>query len=228
MRFANRVLLTVPHRGTVTYAYHLSVLKAFFHDRKDRNVLLGEEGYHGLYVEMNRNALVRSFLEMEAEWMMTIDSDHAFKATDIYGLLDVADPVARPVVSGLYFGYMGETDLPEPVPMWFNLDENKALITVAEARDVPQRIDACGMGFCLIHRSVFEKFPNPDDEWRWFGRDPFVVDGKKKYMGEDYTFCLRCRDLGIPVWGHGGVIVDHFKTRKLNLATYMAESPLPK
>lgn len=228
MKYANRVLICVPHRGTVTYSWHLSMLKAWFHDKRNRGVLLGEEGFHGLYVEQNRNELVRRFLNAEAEWMLTTDPDHAFQPTDIYALLDVADPVNKPIVTALYFGYMGETDLPEPVPMWFVL-ENRSLVSVPEIVEVqPQRIDACGMGFCLIHRSVFERFPNEGDEWRWFGRDPIVQNGKTRYMGEDYSFCLRCNNLGIPIYGHGGVVVDHFKTRKLNLATYMAESPIPK
>jgi hypothetical protein len=66
--------------------------------------------------------------------------------------------------------------------------------------------DATGSAFLLIHRSavrrVMEKFGT------CYGRIP-DVDGKLR--GEDVSFCVRLRELGIPVLIHTGVRTTHYK-----------------
>jgi GT2 family glycosyltransferase len=152
-----------------------------------------------------RNEVARRFLKTSAEWLLTLDTDMTFQ-TDQFDALVGAGSQDTPIVSGTYF-----------------VDESPP--RVAAARTVKGTIDSisdwgeeklvkvdwCGAGFMLIHRSVLEAL----------GSEPYrqdVVAPSGALVGEDYAFCHRARHAGFPVRVMPSVFVGHIKPRVLGVA----------
>lgn len=173
------------------------------------------------FIASGRNKVVKQFLKTEAEWLLFVDDDIIFRPDQVNKIMELADPIKRPILAGLYLGKLGpgsdihpiwleeykETGFFRSVSKLQGTDDNQGL----------QEIDVCGMGFTLIHRSVFEtmekaapalsssgEFP---DEWTWFGHD--LRDGIR--LGEDTTFCVRAKELGYPIYGVSSIQVPHLK-----------------
>lgn len=88
-------------------------------------------------------------------------------------------------------------------------------------------IAACGAGFLLIKRSVFERMMAAHPELRYEGSgsstpgaEPYlhdffsvrIVDGT--LLGEDFSFCRRWRDLGGQIWLDPTIILGHHGGRR--------------
>lgn len=162
------------------------------------------------------------------EWLWTLDTDISFQSYDVlYQLLDCADPVERPIMSALYFGYMSNVKSVRPV--WFGRDWDGRIVELKKFTGGVQRLGVVGMGCCLIHRSVFEKFGTKyaKSGWLYFGHDraPWVPlpddDNDFTPFGEDNCFCHRCNELDIPIYGNGSIVVEHRKKRFENMETFL-------
>lgn len=177
----------------------------------------------GVYVDSNRCDMVRDFLAEDCEWLFVLDADMVVDGDALHRLLEVADPIERPVVAGLYFsgGRMGGALL----PLVYRLgDDGHTHLVFDYARDQVIPIDATGGGFILWHRSVFEAMekaygtlpdgsPNP---LPWFADE--IRSGR--VYGEDIVACLRARALGFPIVMHTGVQALHKKPAFLSEAFY--------
>lgn len=164
------------------------------------------------------------------EWFWFVDTDISFQSYDVlYQLLSYADPVERPIVSALYFGYMGVDNGTRIVPIWFGLSPDNRIEHIRSFSSGLNKLGVAGMGCCLIHRSVFEKFGTryAHTGWLYFGHDvaPWVplpaVDNDMTPFGEDNCFCFRCTELGIPIYGVGSIVVEHRKKRYESLRTFL-------
>jgi hypothetical protein len=217
----NSVMICFTHAGKVDVDFMRSVLIFQRYDWRNRNVL-----YEPAMLDITgdymfcRNAIPREFLKHDCAWMWFVDTDHRFPADTLYRLMDAADPVERPIMSALFFTYIA--DWPHPVPDWFERLEDGQYRTVSQFSAEVQKIDAFGMGCHIVHRSALERIgeANKDDEWAWYGRESIVVNGKPARLGDDLTFGLRCARLSIPIYGHGGVRIDHNKGRRENAETW--------
>jgi hypothetical protein len=179
----------------------------------------GTDGLEGA-----RNEVVRQFLDGDCDWLFWIDTDMGFAPDTVQRLLEVADPVERPIVGGLAFihkemgqdGMGGFDTAPRPtifdwVPigpeqygfsprMWYTPNE----VT---------RCGATGSAVVLIHRSVFEKVGGD-----WYTKVPNPDTGK--LMSEDISFCVRAAAEGCPVLIHAGVRTTHHKQLWVSEAQY--------
>ena len=196
-------------------------------DKQHNGLVQHEVKIRGLYIEENRNNVVREFLTTGDDWLVSLDTDIHFRPEMIYALYDVADPKTRPVVSGIYFGRLAQGRL---VPIWFIDPKNGKYTTVKQVEPdagQPQALDAIGMGFCIIHRSVFEELAvlHAKDHWTWFGRDETFNgdDGQTHHLGEDLSFCRRVRAAGFPIYGHAGIQVGHIKKHALSYELWLRE-----
>ncbi len=183
----------------------------------------------GLYMAENRNEIVKHFRDKtKNEWLISLDCDIDFRPEMIYALYEQADPVKRPIVSGIYFSRLKDNRL---CPVWFvdaGHDGKYSTVKQIEGSEgQPQAIDAIGMGFCIIHRSVFDKLAeiHGGDQWTWFGHDEAFnsEDGTIHHLGEDLTFCRRAKRAGFSIWGHAGIQVGHIKKTALSYELWMAE-----
>ena len=166
-----------------------------------------------------RNNLVRSFLDKEewsdVEWLLMLDADVTFDGSIIETLLRTArredGTIARPVISGLYFGGGHEAIF----PVMFRIvdpttNDGKPLTVVTDftAGDVVA-VDAVGCGCLLVHRSVYEQMRLEEPEpYPWFAET--IYNGQE--FGEDWSFCMKVRRRDWPIYCDTGVQMGHVKS----------------
>jgi hypothetical protein len=173
-------------------------------------------GYGG-YFDLGRKAVVGAFLETNAEWLLTIDSDQTFSPYDWDQLTTSAEQFD--VVSGLYF-----KDSTPPQPLMCRYDASKpGLIAVREW--IPNSVvivDAVPSGFLLVHRGVFETILG---DARWYDDPrPWYAQGQPAW-GEavaecDYQFCFRAQEVGSKIGCDTSTRIGHIKPRVLGLDDY--------
>ncbi len=168
-----------------------------------------------------RNEAVKSFLESNAEWLWFVDADMGWDPDALEQLIAVADPVERPIVGGLCFGFGPITDridhaqavIKKPFPTIFDLRETDDDIGFDPRWwYTPGSVTRCfatGAAMLLVHRSVFDAIAARPEMGAWFDR--MKHPKAKKLWGEDTSFCARANMLGYPVYVHSGVRTSHAK-----------------
>ena len=217
------------HGGMVHARFMRSLINVMSHDAEHDKIIANFYESESSDIVQNRNYVVKGFLERgEAEWLWFVDTDIILKPDTLYRLMEIADRDDKPIVTAMYFSYLTH-EVHFPLPLMFNrLGSGEYRSLEGFGRD-PIRIDGCGMGCCVIHRSVLqaiEKAYDGIDPWVWFGRDVTWMKGKQTRLGEDFTFCSRASKLGFSLWGHCGVQVDHIKPRVESLGTFLEGNKL--
>lgn len=238
------VKIAYVHDGDqVSYSFHHCFLQLLSHDALNQGrvwnggVLSVRARTDGL--AFARNEAVRTFLNgvdgVRAEWLWWVDTDMGFPPDVVDRLLEVADPDERPVVGALCFAnremqddgmggwrafaaptIMHRTDDPEKVGN-FQLGLE---VDWTYPKDTLLRCDATGSACILIHRGVFERVQESFGE-DWYSRSRSPSTGE--LVSEDLSFCVRLRELGIPVHVHTGVQTTHFKSIWLQEQDYRAQ-----
>jgi hypothetical protein len=183
-----------------------------------------------------RNEVSKNFLESDAEWLWFVDADMGWEPEALEMLLSVADPVERPIVGGLCFGFGPISDridhaqavVKVPFPTIFDLAETDDDIAFRPrwwytSGSVVQ-CSATGGAMLLIHRNVIKAIADAD-LGDWFDR--IKHPKAKKPWGEDTSFCARAARLGFPTWVHTGVRTSHAKTIYVTESTYMSSLNAP-
>lgn len=215
---ANKVCLAYVHGLEVSDAWQkswqaqLSFLQQF-PDVLDGGYVSIRYGSGGL-VEA-RNKAVAAFLDGDADWLWWVDTDMGFAPDTVARLLEVADPVERPIVGALCFasketapdGFGGF--LVEPRPTIFDWRADAAgrlgfMGRVDYRANSVVRCAATGSACILIHRSVFERIGG-----NWYGQ--LLNESTGQLQGEDMSFCARAVQAGFPVYVHTGVRTTHHK-----------------
>lgn len=172
------------------------------------------------HVYRGRNEIVSGFLATDCDYLFFVDADMGLPENAIERLLSVAHVDDRPIVAGLCFAhreigfdesdYSSRFDLVPTVHLWnVEGDEVVSFAIITEyPRDTVCQIDSTGAACVLIHRGVFEKMLDKFGE-HWFTPIPNRPTGSN--FGEDTSFFLRCRELGIPVHMDTSVKTSHDK-----------------
>jgi hypothetical protein len=164
-------------------------------------------------VSRARNLLVKDMLDADADYLMFIDSDINFKPEDIFRLMAWAQDSKKGIVAGMprirevNKSYVADLDYDE------NGDLTMNGMGLVRAKRVPT-------AFMLIQRSVITDMMAAHPDWTYLDKRcekevPALFDFKlteEGYIGEDFLFCDRARELGYEVWidptitlGHMGV-----------------------
>jgi len=165
------------------------------------------------YIAVNREKLVRRFLKTDCQFFLFIDSDTAFTAQDVMGLL----AANVPVVSGLYRYRVQTTEGaivhcfrdPQGKPIDVNSTE------LQECAFLPT-------GMLLIRREVFEKMYRQHDyifdqgfkDTSWFKAvfEPSDDIVQSDFEGEDICFSRLWRDMGGKLYVKADIKVGHVGT----------------
>lgn len=159
-----------------------------------RNHIL-ENGVDGLM------RIAQPFGGMSYDYMMWIDSDSVFTPDAVFKLLE-AD---KDIVTGLVpidlkgTGAMGYVNNFSPTKLY-------NLYAIPGDQQELIEIDFCGFGFVLVKHGVFESM-----EYPWFQLRTHDVGQRIVYLGEDFTWCARARELGWKIYAHPQVRIGHEK-----------------
>jgi hypothetical protein len=222
------VALAYVHDADVSYNWYRGVLAMVSYDQSHNRHVVDSEiidvKYSSGGLPEARNIGVKRFLQSSSEWLFWLDTDMGFRANTVDLLLEVADPVHRPVVGALCFAYQhlfdsGEQQAYEahlrryPVPTiydWTADFEGEQGFIPLSPYPVNALVRCAGTGSAciLIHRSVFEKLPYG----QWYDRLPRQLkDGSMGWYGEDLSFCVRLGAVGIPLYVDTTVKTTHRK-----------------
>ena len=173
------------------------------------------------HVYRARNEIVQGFLDSDCDYLFFVDADMGIPKNAIERLMSVAHADDRPIVAGLCFAqrdtgfseddYSTTFDIIPTVQVWNVEDDDEGLsfsIVTDYPRDTVCEIDATGGACVLIHRGVLEKM-RADCGDHWF--TPIANKRTGGPFGEDTSFFLRCRQLGIPVHMDTSVKTSHDK-----------------
>jgi GT2 family glycosyltransferase len=146
----------------------------------------------GPLIARARNLVVERFLSSDAEFLWFVDTDIVFDTRVPRDLI----AQHRPIVSAHYLGQNidGTT---------FNVAsviEDDELKRVEELEGLT-KVEAVGMGCCMIRRQVLETL-GTGDLW------PFA---ELPGLGEDVTFCMRAKDKGFDSYVYAPCKVGHVK-----------------
>lgn len=217
-----KVVIGVVHPGEVSMAHMTSVMRAKEH-MLQYGILPGfiERRARSQHVHRARNEIVRGFLATDCDYLLFVDADMGIPRNTIERLMSVAHEVERPIVAALCFAqrdvgfsdedYSTTFDVIPTVQMW-NVEDDGSIVSFSIVADYPRdavcQIDSTGGACVLIHRTVLEKI-RADHGEHWF--TPLTNAATGGPFGEDTSFFLRCRDLGIPLHMDTSVKTSHDK-----------------
>jgi hypothetical protein len=169
----------------------------------------------GSFLPRLRDLLTKDFLDSGAEFMLCVDSDIAWTVADLDLLWSRLRELTldREMVAGLY---------PKK-----SLRDTRPIAALLENEQGGMREAACvGAGFLLVHRKGIERmvdryqdlaYPsdavNPESGTSYGLWSPFCAvktqNGSAMYLGEDYSFCQRWREMGGKIWALPDVRLGH-------------------
>lgn len=161
-----------------------------------------------------RNLIAADFLNSDCTDLMFIDSDINFDAEDIFRLMAWNSDPKKGIVAGIPVArkkgqvYFSTLDSDE--------DQNIFMDKMGLVR--AKRV---ATAFMMIRKEVFEKLKEAHPEWVYHDEkkqgdemvaffDFALKDGQ--YIGEDYLFCDRAREMGFEVWIDPTIKLGHMGT----------------
>lgn len=214
-----RVALFNLNPGEVRHEFFLSCLELVVADSRGPRLLAGVyPRISGGNLGIHRNEAVEFFYnDLPFDWLWFVDSDIQLTSDTLDKLMEVADERTAPVVSGLYVNVSIDGNI---IPMAYRYEPGTGTnFAPIDAHDIIDNdtlnVDGVGAGCLLIHRSVITRMI---ERYGWpapcFQND--IVAGV--INGEDFTFCLRCRELGIPIVSVNTVDLTHIKPHGITKA----------
>lgn len=182
----------------------------------------------GPYLSLNRNKMVTNFLQTDAEWLLSIDTDTCITVEDFDKLVEAADSAKRPIVGGKYYIPFDDGRTIVVSGQKFNPPGSTEPSSWLSPEDLHEPIidglHSVGIGYCLIHRDVFEaiQLMNNGTEWSWF-QDQFTeLPYWRGWSSDDVYFFNQVHKINVPIALCTGATSDHLKSFKLNDATYLS------
>lgn len=222
---AGKVVIGYIHPGQVSAAFCSALVMTLMYDQAtSRNVVGLLQDWSSANVSCSRNTIVERFLahESQAEWLLFIDSDMQWEHTAIEQLLSAADPRERPIVGGLCFGASQDALFPTIYRLAYDDDGRPSTVRLGNyPHDELVPCDATGAAFLLIHRGVLNSMRDRvfNRTFPWFQETE--LSGRP--AGEDVTFCLRARQMGVPIYVDARVKVGHHKSTIYTEAMFDAQ-----
>lgn len=151
----------------------------------------------------SRNKLAGYAIEMEADYILWLDSDMVFPADTLERMMKVLDEHEEiDILSGLYFrrGY------PFSPVLFKKLEINEKNECIFEDYDsIPKQLcEVAGCGFgCVLMRAdcLLDMASKQDEIGMWFS--------PMGNVGEDVAFCIRAREMGYKIYCDPDISLGH-------------------
>ena len=206
---AKNVLIGWCDNGTVESRFMDGILSLYMAKERGelKDINLNATHTMGNQIFLQRQQMIEGWEKTGIEWFLSVDTDVVITPDHFQKLLAIADENTAPVVTGVYFVSPNPNDpLMTPYPCVFR-QVGKGFLPI-HPLPINQKIqvDAAGMGLVLMHKSILPKLKEKYTDGVLF--DTALGDNSK---GEDLSFFLKLKDVGIPVYTHTGVIGKHMK-----------------
>jgi FkbM family methyltransferase len=181
-------------------------------------------------VERARNVLTANFLATDCTHLLFVDSDIAFTPRDVARIISHNEDV----VGGIYplktmdqtvkWCGNGTSESEKRKAESGNDNHGSTESRIAEVRpDGLQEVGCIGTGFMCIARRALERiiaadgskicyrqdWPPHREEFAFWRQTIRNVNGRKRFLTEDWNFCYRYRELGGKVFADTQVILRH-------------------
>lgn len=165
----------------------------------------------GSLVYTSRNALASRAIQMEADFVLWLDSDMIFEPDLLEHMLDTMEKNEADILTGVYY-----RRVPPYTPTLFDrLDFIEGICSWTTQREIPKNVfevAGCGFGCVLMKTDVFI-----DVQAKF--RDMF---GPINRVGEDLSFCWRARECGYKIMCDPSIPLGHVGYAVVDRAFYEA------
>ena len=178
----------------------------------------------GPYLSLNRNKMVEGFLQTDAEWLLSLDSDLLIDLDSFDEMIKHANKETNPIVGGKYFIPLGgnikvsaQKKHPEVVNGGQFIEDNSELIN----EPLINNLHSVGAGFMLVHRSVFETIAeNSTNPYPWF-QDYWQDHPYDSWISDDIHFFKQVHKHGFNVSLSTRTTSTHLKTSKIDESVFI-------
>lgn len=232
-----KVVVAWPDGGSVAGSFAHSMLALHEFERSnptEQYEMLPPFRHSSLYVQENRNNIVRTALDIGADWLLQLDGDESFRPELLRILMRTADAETRPIVAGLYsnVGVIDEDNASGGIVIvncaYNEVEDGQyAPIEVPDDDMRPFEVGAVGSGILLAHMSVYREIEQPWFWIEWFERLDENGEQVRQIMNEDIAFCRRAREAGYEIWVDPMAECIHWKSLPLmpsTMRTYLREA----
>jgi predicted O-methyltransferase YrrM len=159
----------------------------------------------GALIDTARNRIFRKAQKENADYLLFVDSDMVFPADALQKLIALDKDVA----TGVYFSRKAPH---RPIIYNWTGKETGVHRNYVDIPEEPFKVDSCGAGFMLISRRVLDEWTQ--ERYKKYGR-PFTRiladygETGADHLGEDTSFCLRCKELGYEIWADPTIELGH-------------------
>ena len=158
-----------------------------------------------------RNRLIAQAMDDQCDWIVCIDDDIGFNATDFFRL----------------FKHGVDVVAAAPAKRHHRWDEQPAAVAKFPVGKIMGkrtgagriwRMEAVATGFMAIHSSVINRLESVTVPYiadgspvrNWFWLDMITIDGQVTDEGEDYNFCRKFKSVGGECWVDPDIRVRHY------------------
>ena len=183
-----RIAILIPARGQmeVATAFDLVAMCAYTIKTTKHDIDLFTSS--GTLIFDQRNSLVKTALEIKADYLLFVDADMRFPK-DTLKILMAHDKD----IIGVNATTRSEPVKPTAKNFIVNEDQSVDWLPIySNARSGIEKADGIGCGVMLVKTKVFKEMEEP-----YFY---FEQLGNNKILGEDIYFCIKAKDAGFDTW----------------------------
>lgn len=166
----------------------------------------------GSLIYASRNKLATQAIQMDADYVLWLDSDMTFPPDTLARMVKTATENNIDILTGLYF-----RRVPPYSPVLFDRLEIKKndICSWSEFETIPEglfEVGGCGFGCVLVNTEVFLSVQSAYNNM-------FAPIGNN---GEDVAFCVRARGCGYKIWCDPSLVCGHVGYSVINDQFYNA------